>query len=565
MFGDDIPSALLDEVLNVSQKQPPAPIAMDHVQNEANIMIGHLPQQQQQQQQQQLQQKQHDASSINKENFNYDDDDDMFGDDIPIEDLEEQLGMGRDISVPSGSGLPTINREGLDATLETKFETSDSCSNIKDTATGQRNNSRSRYQRFIIVATRLKGYMVDDSQRLERELLLVGEEHEQVTKAYLRQDWLHIRVAEGDAINIVFTNRNGHTKNNWIIDNEQNYLIHHPDHLISCTAVAESFFCLRKSVLQMTSKSISEVSEPLIHGAIIHETLQYCLKQKDFTTTAIQNAMKTIIKSTLDPLYVIGQDETTTYELLTPHITSIQTFGSIYVRQYPIPAATIKRDIGPSDTECSSLAIRDILDIEEHIWSPIYGLKGMIDATVEMILAPNNKVLTLPFELKTGRASRLISHRAQTILYTLLLGDRYDFDVNVGVLYYSKTNSLYMVPASQSEIRSLIIARNELSAAYQRQATALPPMIKNFHSCQYCTMNDACTLYHKTVESGSAMTSGLGQWFNDHTDHINDKAAIFYRQWIQLISLEEQDLDYLRKDIWNDSAKERELSDVSRT
>ncbi|KAI8329753.1 DNA replication factor Dna2-domain-containing protein, partial [Chlamydoabsidia padenii] len=423
--------------------------------------------------------------------------------------------------------------------------------------------NHTRYKRYTVAFVQMKPYLVGDSQFMEKEVLLVDQNQEnKPARAYLRQDWLHTNLREGDPIHICFTRGADRTTNAWIIDNDHNFLIQHPDHLISCTAVADSFFCLRKSVLQMTSKGISDFSEPLVHGAIIHETLQYCLQHKDFTTKTIKDTLQRIILDSLDSLYVIQQDEKKAYDLLETYVKSIQIFGSTYVGEFTKAAATVKKDMGPStkDSECATVAIRDILDIEEHIWSPAYGLKGMIDATVEIMVSPSKKVFTLPFELKTGKASRTISHRAQTILYTLLLGDRYDIDIDTGVLYYSKTNSLYMVPALRSELRSLIMARNELALAYHRHSLELPSMIKDLHSCQYCSMGNACVIYHKAVEGGSAETSGLGQWFNDHTAHINDKAAAFYRHWIKLIAMEERDLDSLRRDIWNETAHKCELT-----
>lgn len=68
-----------------------------------------------------------------------------------------------------------------------------------------------------------------------------------------------------------------------------------------------------------------------------------------------------------------------------------------------------------------------LLDVEEHVWSPKYGLKGNIDATVQVVMQDQEgeRTLTVPFEIKTGRNNSNISHQAQTALYTLLLSDRY--------------------------------------------------------------------------------------------------------------------------------------------
>lgn len=72
------------------------------------------------------------------------------------------------------------------------------------------------------------------------------------------------------------------------------------------------------------------------------------------------------------------------------------------------------------------LSVTKLLDVEEHVWSPTYGLKGNIDATVEVTMEDDegSRRLTVPFEVKTGKYQSA-AHRAQTALYTLLLSDRY--------------------------------------------------------------------------------------------------------------------------------------------
>lgn len=74
-----------------------------------------------------------------------------------------------------------------------------------------------------------------------------------------------------------------------------------------------------------------------------------------------------------------------------------------------------------------NLSITKLLEVEEHIWSPMYGLKGNIDATVQIACREKDteKNLVVPLELKTGKRDTNQAHRAQTALYTLLLSDRY--------------------------------------------------------------------------------------------------------------------------------------------
>ena len=79
------------------------------------------------------------------------------------------------------------------------------------------------------------------------------------------------------------------------------------------------------------------------------------------------------------------------------------------------------------------MSVNKLLEVEEHIWSPAYGLKGNVDATVQIRMqeCDGEKTLTVPFELKTGKHSNA-AHKAQTSLYTLLLSDRYGTSTSFG-------------------------------------------------------------------------------------------------------------------------------------
>lgn len=80
------------------------------------------------------------------------------------------------------------------------------------------------------------------------------------------------------------------------------------------------------------------------------------------------------------------------------------------------------------DTARSRLAITSTLGVEDDIWSPRFGLKGKIDVSTSSAVVDSvgfTRRGTTPFEIKTGRTSAGMEHRAQTMLYTLLMTDRY--------------------------------------------------------------------------------------------------------------------------------------------
>jgi DNA replication ATP-dependent helicase Dna2 len=119
-----------------------------------------------------------------------------------------------------------------------------------------------------------------------------------------------------------------------------------------------------------------------------------------------------------------------------------------------------------------------------------------------------------PLELKTGRSTQVMEHRAQTILYTLLMEERYRTPVPSGLLYYTQSDEVVRVPRTVNETRALIQKRNEMARYMMRRASTgdkysrkttslkdvedfLPPTINDARVCGRCYVVDTCMLYRK--------------------------------------------------------------------
>ena len=236
------------------------------------------------------------------------------------------------------------------------------------------------------------------------------------------------------------------------------------------------------------------------------------------------------------------------------------------------------------------MSINKLLDVEEHVWSPMYGLKGNIDATVQMVQQEldidEQKTVVVPLELKTGKNTSNISHRAQTALYTLLLSDRYgtyfspflswylssrilthtcvcvDVEVSAGLLYYMETSSMTLIPAMRNEIRHMLIQRNELACYLVRDRMQLPGMLKSSaasHMCGRCYARDTCFIYHKVLEDGNGKTTGLHATFDDVVRHLNrPEHRTFLKHWDDLLTKEESDMLRHRRELWTMTSSERE-------
>ena len=122
-----------------------------------------------------------------------------------------------------------------------------------------------------------------------------------------------------------------------------------------------------------------------------------------------------------------------------------------------------------------------------------FGLKGKVDATLGVRLGPGAGARRVesaktPLELKTGKLTSqgLTSHRAQVILYMLMLGDKYREAVDAGLLLYLKTGETLGVMLDQRDVRALIMVRNHLASALADRASRLPPMLQSPSQCGRC-------------------------------------------------------------------------------
>lgn len=70
---------------------------------------------------------------------------------------------------------------------------------------------------------------------------------------------------------------------------------------------------------------------------------------------------------------------------------------------------------GDQDGSLCTVKVTEILDVEENIWCPRFGLKGKIDVTVGVTIHRRSQTQyrIVPLELKSGKESNSIEHRSQ--------------------------------------------------------------------------------------------------------------------------------------------------------
>ncbi|PBK71331.1 Dna2-domain-containing protein [Armillaria solidipes] len=391
----------------------------------------------------------------------------------------------------------------------------------------------------------------------------------------LRDDWSVTDVRKGDIVNAIgeFTvlgESSSSLTSSIAISSKNNLLILHPDVLITATALSNAPQCRRKPLITSLVRSSSDYTPSLVWGNMLHSVLQACLVADRWDEIWVDDKIDEIVRGGLSDLVRINTNVDQAKREVKARAKGLHAFSEKYMASSPKSGANLTNTrAGRNDV--SLLAITKILDIEEDIWCPSYGLKGKLDATVQTTISetkpPFHKpVLTegpKPLELKTGRAMAGMEHRSQTMLYSLLAEERYGLGVSSGLLYYTQSEEVLQVDVNKNELRGLIMARNEMACYMVRRhqdppEPFLPPTLDDERLCKRCYVLDACMLYRKAVENVEDTDSPIADAYSLKTSHLSPSHAAFFKQWEHLISLEESDLGRFRKELWTMGASERE-------
>ncbi|XP_059451094.1 DNA replication ATP-dependent helicase/nuclease JHS1 isoform X1 [Corylus avellana] len=381
-------------------------------------------------------------------------------------------------------------------------------------------------------------------------LRLLNEHSGEERAVYLWEEWFYSVVAPGDTVNVI---GEFDDQGKCDIDRDSNFIIVHPDILLSGTRVAGSFSCPRRTVLDERLKS-SEYSTAALIGTLLHQIFQAGLMKEVPTIQFLEEYARVVLQKNIESLYACGVNENdiqkTLIEAVPKMLNWIITFKDSQVSKAP------SVDFG-SDDGLKKVNISEVIDIEEMAWAPKYGLKGMIDASVRVSITSNKNQANekiMPLEFKTGKVSNgqsSMEHSAQVIFYTLLMSERYKMHIDRGLLYYLQSDQTQGIVVQRSDLVGLIMRRNELANDILKASTVqqLPPMIQSLNMCKGCRHLNVCSIYHK-AHGGSIETSGLGDVFDSHTSHLTVPHCTFLQRWDRLIDLEAREIELVKKKIW---------------
>ncbi|KAI8572529.1 hypothetical protein RHMOL_Rhmol01G0206500 [Rhododendron molle] len=405
-------------------------------------------------------------------------------------------------------------------------------------------------------------------------LRLLNEQSGEERVVHLWDEWVYSVIAPGDTIHVI-GKFDGQGKCD--VNRDQNYIIVHPEVLVSGTRVAASFSCPRRTVLDERLKC-SEQSVAALTGTLLHQIFQAGLTREDLTKEFLEEYARMVLQKNIESLYACGVNEYEMHKKLIEGIPRMLNWILLFRETQDSKLPSV--DFG-SNGGLKKVRVTEVVDIEEMAWAPKYGLKGMIDASIQVEVTSSAREVyekIMPFEFKTGKgtsgqASSLskfyfllkeieaMEHSAQVMLYTLLMSERYLKTIDCGLLYYLHTDQTQGIAVRRSDLVGLIMRRNELASDILKASTSqqLPPMLQSPSMCKGCRHLNACTVYHK-AQGGSTKDSGLGDMFVSLVNHLTSRHCAFLRQWEQLIDLEAKEIQNAKKDIWWSSNSRHEKS-----
>lgn len=463
---------------------------------------------------------------------------DPFTDDIDIEDLEKKV---------SSQHQPKhqLHEEELLHKLLTSISTEK-----KEDLGAKISYSRSDFVRYQVIAV-IKGTYTYQNHTRKQLVLSVKDKGDCQSKLIVRGDSSELSIQPKDIIHVILTS----PETPKLVDNSHNLLIWNPDVLVTSTVVADQLFCPRKTVIMKRFKFPGYSSLPLLIGTIVHEIFQSCFVTERYDNDYLEEIMNYQIRENLVQIYSLGDVVSELKEKIRQRLPFISLWFEKFYKKAPVDIPTNQRN------QRIKFSVADGLDLEESVWSPMFGLKGMVDVTLKANFKGEfaTTQALLPMEIKTSKP--YLSHQAQAALYSLLFKDRYNFDISSFLLVYALEEGLTTKhDISVPDLKSLVHLRNQISLFLKSGQNELPDLMRQ-QKCDKCMIQEACMTINYLTEEGTAEESGiLPEVYEELITDLKGKPshAAFFKYWNELLTQEEHFLEKFNRDLWVFTAQERE-------
>ncbi|GAB4823940.1 hypothetical protein N2152v2_010986 [Parachlorella kessleri] len=423
---------------------------------------------------------------------------------------------------------------------------------------------------------------------------IITSDHDQVLRlfnkhkgrevfAHLRTPWADLPYRVGDEVNLVARLDDFDGQLHCLLDMENGMLVLHPDVLLSGTRITGSNSCPRQSILDEKIAGDGS-SAAAVQGTLQHSLIQAALQDNLRSARELHRKAEEVVAASTEALLEVDMDEAAALAYLKEATPGILRWMSRFLKEMPGQDGLVSGGFDPvTNQEINRcVAVQEVVDIEESIWSTKFGIKGMQlqpKGWAKTAVVPQHhqqqqqqggmqlESVIAPVEIKTGKPHD--SHRAQVLLYLLLMEERYGRALDWGLLWYTTHPKPQLVRRKPFELSSLMAVRNRLASFIRRGEMA--PLADYKKQCHWCFQKETCALYHRALEDGTADSfkhvSGdrndgdpynVQGIFDKKAGHLSPAECAFLKKWTELVDLEEGNILTRRAEIWSMPGEERE-------
>lgn len=152
----------------------------------------------------------------------------------------------------------------------------------------------------------------------------------------LRESWFDSPCSKDSYIHLIGEfDAQGHC----IVDDSQNMIILHPDHLISATVVSDSTSCQRRAVLQERIKYSGDIGKAQVFGNVFHEIFQEAMKKNRWDLSSLKSLATNVLSKHVEDLYIIQMTMAQAVEYVMGRIPALRSWAEIFLRVKPTVGA----------------------------------------------------------------------------------------------------------------------------------------------------------------------------------------------------------------------------------
>ncbi|KAK9069565.1 hypothetical protein SSX86_011469 [Deinandra increscens subsp. villosa] len=195
-------------------------------------------------------------------------------------------------------------------------------------------------------------------------LRLLDEECGEERSVYLSDDWFYSVIAPGDTVHVIGEFNEGICE----VNRDKNFVIVHPDTLVSGTRVAASFSCPRRTVLDERLKN-NEQSAAALVGTLLHKLFQAGLIREIPTKEFLEEYARVLLQKNYESLYACGVYEGDIHKTMIEAIPRLLNWILLF-RDSKVPSSSVNfgsndevKKVNVSETHSGSIESSGLGDV----------------------------------------------------------------------------------------------------------------------------------------------------------------------------------------------------------